>query len=124
RLPAPCRAKRPGEQNASSCHGPEVHSRPRRNSPLLARAANRLVREQCEKMRASMSLATQMLASAGWTATAFLLLGTSTLALGTSPAFGQETAEANAGDAIIVTGRAGTGERTKAETSYSVTNID
>jgi len=31
---------------------------------------------------------------------------------------------AQSGNDIIVTGRAGTGERTKAETSYSVTNID
>jgi len=35
-----------------------------------------------------------------------------------------EAQPAQSGQDIIVTGRAGTGERTKAETSYSVTNID
>jgi outer membrane receptor protein involved in Fe transport len=44
----------------------------------------------------------------------------------TSPAMAQEAAQAEASslDDIIVTGRAGTGQRTKAETSYSVTNIN
>lgn len=52
------------------------------------------------------------------------------LCAGATPAWAQEaqgpassSAVAAEGDAIIVTGRAGTGERTKAETSYSVTNI-
>ena len=65
-----------------------------------------------------------------------LLLTSSLLAVacaGAAPAWAQETAAADTGaqsaqssqyDDIVVTGRAGTGERTKAETSYSITNID
>ena len=64
-----------------------------------------------------------------------LLITSSLLAMlcaGTAPAMAQEAqeatgtgadTEADSGDVIIVTGRAGTGERTKAETSYSITNI-
>lgn len=58
-----------------------------------------------------------------------LLTTASTLALllsGTAPAWAQDAAPAPAaseGDDIIVTGRAGTGDRTKAEMSYSVTRI-
>ena len=54
------------------------------------------------------------------------------LCAGAAPAWaqGQQPGDADAAvaqdgfDQIIVTGRAGTGERTKAETSYSVTTID
>lgn len=64
-----------------------------------------------------------------------LLITSSLLAMlcaGALPAMAQEApdatgtaadTQADSGDVIIVTGRAGTGERTKAETSYSITNI-
>lgn len=65
-----------------------------------------------------------------------LLMTTSLFAMliaGASPAFAQDSAasapdgqktQGGGSDEIIVTGRAGTGDRTKAEMSYSVTRID
>lgn len=57
----------------------------------------------------------------------FVLLAGAYAALGASPLRAQEAGSASSAtqlDTVIVTGRAGTEVRTKAETSYSVTNIE
>jgi len=73
--------------------------------------------------RRALSLSALALALAAAPAAAELGANPATADTSAAAASMGDTSSGTGGDVIIVTGRAGTGKRTKAETSYSITNI-